>query len=129
MSLKLSDGGLAVVMAVAGRLPWRLRSAFLMELAAAFAGHEPEGLRRLAVEAAKRVVRIEAAESRAALPPPAAGPSAGGWSSGCAPCRPRRGIARMALPGRQWRRRVRRCGCLMRAGDADPHHGRVAMPV
>src|SRR5262249_26351035 len=71
MSLKLSDGGLAVVMAVAGRLPWRLRSAFLMELAAAFAGHETEGLRRLAVEAAKRVVRIEAAGSRGALPPPA----------------------------------------------------------
>jgi hypothetical protein len=52
--LKLSDAGLAVVTAVTGRLPLRLRSAFLLELAAAFAGHEGEGLHKLAVEAAKR---------------------------------------------------------------------------
>src|SRR5215468_8498248 len=68
MPLKLSDAGLAAVTAVAGRLPWRLRGAFLQELAAAFAGHEGEGLRRIAVEAAKRVVRIEAAENRASVP-------------------------------------------------------------
>ena len=68
MPLKVSDAGLAAVTAVAGRLPWRLRSAFLMELAAAFAGHEGEDLRKLAVEAAKRVVKIEAAESRASVP-------------------------------------------------------------
>jgi len=63
-----SDAGLAVVTAVTGRLPLRLRSAFLLELAAAFAGHEGEGLHKLAVEAANRVVRIEAAESRANSP-------------------------------------------------------------
>jgi hypothetical protein len=68
MPLKLSDAGLAVVTAVAGRLPWRLRGAFLQELAAAFAGHEDGGLREIAVEAAKRVVRIEAAENRASVP-------------------------------------------------------------
>jgi protein-tyrosine-phosphatase len=39
-----------------------------MELAASFSGHEGEGLRRLAVEAAKRVVRMEAAESRVSIP-------------------------------------------------------------
>jgi hypothetical protein len=68
MPLKLSDAGLAAVTAVAGRLPVRLRGVFLMELAASVSGHEGEGLRRLAVEAAKRVVRIEAAESRASIP-------------------------------------------------------------
>src|SRR6516165_10070374 len=68
MPLKLSDAGLAVVTAVAGRLPLRLRGSFLTELAASFSGHEGEGLRRLAVEAAKWVVRIEAAESRASIP-------------------------------------------------------------
>jgi len=65
--LKLTDAGLAVVTGVADRLPLRLRGAFLQELAAAFAGHG-EGLHKLAVEAAKRVVRIEAAESRANSP-------------------------------------------------------------
>jgi hypothetical protein len=69
MPLILSDAGLAVVTAVAGRLPLRLRGAFLQELAAAFAGHEGEGLHRLAVEAAKRVVKIEAAESRGSVVP------------------------------------------------------------
>ena len=68
MPLKLSDAGLAAVTAVAGRLPWRLRGAFLQELAPAFAGHEGEGLRKIAVEAAKRVVRIEAAENRGSVP-------------------------------------------------------------
>jgi hypothetical protein len=71
MPLILSDAGLAVVTAVAGRLPLRLRGAFLQELAAAFAGHEGEGLHRLAVEAAKRVVKIEAAESRGSVVPAA----------------------------------------------------------
>jgi hypothetical protein len=69
MPLILSDAGLAVVTAVAGRLPLRLRGAFLQELAAAFAGHEGEGLHGLAVEAAKRVVKIEAAESRGSVVP------------------------------------------------------------
>ena len=68
MPLKLSDAGLAAVTAVAGRLPWRLRGAFLQELAAACAGHEGEGLRKIAVEAAKRVVRIEAADNRTSVP-------------------------------------------------------------
>jgi len=68
MPLKLSDAGLAVLTAVASRLPLRLRGSFLTELAASFSGHEGEGLRRLAVEAAKWVVRIEAAESRASIP-------------------------------------------------------------
>ena len=68
MERRSSDAGLAVVTAVTGRLHLRLRSAFLLELAAAFAGHEGEGLHKLAVEAAKRVVRIEAAESRANSP-------------------------------------------------------------
>ena len=68
MPLKLSDAGLAAVTAVAGRLPWRLRGAFLQELADAFAGHEGEGLRKIALEVAKRVVRIEAAENRASVP-------------------------------------------------------------
>jgi len=45
--LKLSDAGLAVVTAVTGRLPLRLRSAFLLELAAAFAGRR-EPSQRLA---------------------------------------------------------------------------------
>jgi len=67
--LKLTDAGLAVVTGVADRLPLRLRGAFLQELAAGFAGHG-EGLHKLAVEAAKRVVRIEAAESRASVSPP-----------------------------------------------------------
>src|SRR5262249_15829332 len=67
--LKLSDAGLAVVTAVTGRLPLRLRTAFLLEFPPAFAGHEGEGLHKLAVEAAKRVVRIEAAESRASVSP------------------------------------------------------------
>jgi hypothetical protein len=67
MPLKLSDAELAIVTAVAGRLPLRLRGAFLQELAAAFAGHE-EGLRKIAVEAAKRVVKIEAADSRVSVP-------------------------------------------------------------
>ena len=53
---------------VADRLPLRLRGAFLQELGAAFAGHG--GLHKLAVEAAKRVVRIEAAESRASVSSP-----------------------------------------------------------
>jgi hypothetical protein len=60
---------------VAGRLPLRLRGPFLIELAAAFAGHEGEGLRGIAVEAAKRVVKIEAAENRATS---ARAPEAGG---------------------------------------------------
>ena len=68
MPLKLSDAGLAVVTAVAGRLPCRLRGAFLLELAAAVAGEEGQGLRKIAVEAAKRVVRIEAAENRTSAP-------------------------------------------------------------
>jgi hypothetical protein len=72
MPLKLSDAGLAAVTAVAARLPLRLRGHFLMELAAAFAGHEGEGLRRIAVEAARRVVKIEAAENRATAPVPPA---------------------------------------------------------
>jgi hypothetical protein len=57
MPLKLSDAGLAVVTGVVSRLPWRLRGTFLQELAAAFAGHENDGLRKIAVDAAKRVVR------------------------------------------------------------------------
>jgi hypothetical protein len=71
MPLKLSDAGLAVVTAVAGRLPLRLRGAFLQELAAACVGQEGEGLPRLAVEAAKRVVKVEAAESRSSAVPAA----------------------------------------------------------
>ena len=68
--LKLSDAGLAVVTAVTGRLPLRLRSAFLLELAAAFAGHEGEGLHKLAVEAnspARRAERRQLVERLRAL--------------------------------------------------------------
>jgi hypothetical protein len=43
----------------------RLRGPFLIEVAAEFVGHEGEGLRRIAVEAAKQVGKIEAAENRA----------------------------------------------------------------
>ena len=43
MPLKLSDAGLAAVTAVVGRLPWRLRGAFLQELAATFGGSNRAG--------------------------------------------------------------------------------------
>src|SRR5215831_10163722 len=90
MPLKLSDAGLAVATAVAGRLPLRLRGAF-----AGIGCCVCRSRRRRpapdAVATAGQVVRIEAAARFAG---------------------PRRGIAPMALPRRRWRRRVRRYGCL-----------------
>src|SRR5262249_41171664 len=114
--LKLTDAGLAVVTGVAGRLPLRLRGAFLQELAAAFAGHG-EGLHKLAVEAAKRVVRIEAAESRASVSPPRRAERRQLVERLRALQAEARALT--TLPRRRWRRRVRRYGCLT-AGDEKP---------
>src|SRR5262249_35217713 len=111
MPLILSDAGLAVVTAVAGRLPLRLRGAFLQELAAAFAGHEGEGLHRLAVEAARRGVESEAAESGGSVVPAAHRAERRRLVERLRALQAEaRGSVPTARPRQRWCRRVRRCG-------------------